>query len=147
MKQKVVGEKKLQTEGSIMEKRSSFERKMLTRSWRRCNSRRLDERAEEPVASVAETLGLVHACLGRAFSLKSDSVTITCLAWMWKYRKFGFRRVIVRFSAAVFQKVQYQAVFSDMKTNACVIFSHQFEWNQVSDRFWTRISSAENCSK
>jgi len=118
-------------------------------SWKRCNSGRLDERAEETVASVAETLGLVHACLGRVFSFTSSSVTIGCLAWMQKDRKFGFLRVIVRFSAAVFQKVQYRAVFSDMKTNACVIFSHQFEWNQVSDRFWTCTSSAErkDCSK
>lgn len=63
------------------------------------------------------------------------AVTITCLAWMQTESKLCLLRVIVRFSAAVFPKVPYQTDLNVTKTTGSVIFSHPFQWKQVSDRF------------
>lgn len=68
-----------------------------------------------------------HSALG--------AVTITCLAWMQTESKLCFLRVIVRFSAAVFPKVPYQTDLNVTKTTGFVVFSHPFQWKQVSDRF------------
>lgn len=139
---------KLQAEErNVLSKFSDFERKALMRSWKGWSSRSLGERAEDTASSVSEPLGLVLACLSSV--LTSECACHYHMPCLHAKRKFCFLRIIMRFSAAVFRKVQYRAVSNIMKTNGCIIFSHQFEWNQVSDRFWTCTSLAERkiCSK